>query len=343
MSEHQKVCVLCGQSCAGQARIRNAKGQYAHRACVEAKREHEKPREPEHHDALGGDMDDTLDEMAAYEQAGPEIAAGSGSACPGCGHRLAQRAVVCMGCGYDIRSGKQLRTSAAKERRERSESSIARAGGAMASSVMSALVVPMICGCVAGMVGAAIWAGISYGTELQFGALAWGLGGLVGIGVNLGSRDTGGMFYGLIGAAIALLAVLAGNFLTVSLLVAKYMELMEPDEVPYEMVMQVLVDEIALEWVEEDREIRWPKEWKAWDQAEWPDDYPRDLRVETETRWEGMAPDQQLDRRTAIAEVTKANSQLIENAGFSEIMSRPRTVIWTLFAVCTAFMVAAYE
>ena len=32
----EKVCVLCGQSCAGQARIKNAQGQYAHQACAQA-------------------------------------------------------------------------------------------------------------------------------------------------------------------------------------------------------------------------------------------------------------------------------------------------------------------
>lgn len=88
------------------------------------------------------------------------------------------------------------------------------------------------------------------------------------------------------------------------------------------------------------REIDWPKEWKSWDYAEWPEDYPRDLREETEARWDAMPWQEQDERREAIASVTRANSQLIENAGFVAIMLDPRNIIWLLLAMGTAYGVA---
>jgi len=48
----------------------------------------------------------------APEAAGPAAAqpAAQTSACPSCGGALAEGAVFCVACGYDLRSGKQLKT-----------------------------------------------------------------------------------------------------------------------------------------------------------------------------------------------------------------------------------------
>lgn len=79
-------------------------------------------------------------------------------------------------------------------------------------------------GCVAGLlaaaVGAALWAGISYATDYQIGWMAVGVGLLVGVAVRQLGKGIDRVF-GIVGAALALLGCLAGNLLTVLLVVSR--------------------------------------------------------------------------------------------------------------------------
>ena len=77
MSQPEKVCVICGESCAGQARIKDAKGNYAHRACAEAKKTSRPAPEP----APAGDvgMDALWDDLPEVEE---PVAMGAPSMCP---------------------------------------------------------------------------------------------------------------------------------------------------------------------------------------------------------------------------------------------------------------------
>ena len=70
-----------------------------------------------------------------------------------------------------------------------------------------------VVGAVAGAVGAFLWAAITVATMFQIGWLAVGIGFLVGAGVRWGGRGVTTAF-GVVGAAIALISVVAGNFLS---------------------------------------------------------------------------------------------------------------------------------
>lgn len=88
-------------------------------------------------------------------------------------------------------------------------------------------------GLIAAVAGAAIWAAISAATRHQIGWAAIGLGFLVGIAVRMGGKGID-KIYGVMGAFLALLGCILGNFLTVlaitnienGISVARLMELM---------------------------------------------------------------------------------------------------------------------
>ena len=148
-----KICVLCGESCAGQPRIKNEKGQYAHRVCAE-KQAAQRDTAPAaaadaddlaHDDALMSDMlgdglddgmlDDALLGDLPSEPAG-EVG-GMQAACPGCGNSLAQGTVVCMSCGFDTRSGKAKKIKVGKVKEPGSGiGAIASGAGAAAATGM---------------------------------------------------------------------------------------------------------------------------------------------------------------------------------------------------------------
>lgn len=335
MGDAEKICVLCGESCAGQPRIRNEQGRYAHKACIASKEE----QEPALYEDAG--LDDLFDDLAPEDQ----NTIGAANACPGCGQPMGEDAIVCMGCGHNRESGKQLRTSASKDRAIK-ESKVASASTEMMSSVVSQLVMPIIGGCVGGAIGASLWAAIAFYGQIRLGLLAWAVGALVAVGVNVGSRHTGGVVYGMIAAAITIGSVVSGHYITASLLVSQYLEMLEPEDVSADMAMgTVVVWDVIAEWVERGEEVPWTRKWKTWEFAEWPEDFSRVIIAETQERWDGMEFDEQVEIRIEIASVTRANSPFIEHdmieTGFVYLLLQPLNIIYLTLAVGSAYIVSS--
>ena len=74
-------------------------------------------------------------------------------------------------------------------------------------------------GAVGGLIGAAIWAAIVYFTEHEIGWVAWGIGGLVGVGVKVASGGESSTLSGIIAVPVALASVGLGKFLSVYFLI----------------------------------------------------------------------------------------------------------------------------
>lgn len=72
----------------------------------------------------------------------------------------------------------------------------------------------------AAIIGAVIWAVITYVTNYQIGWMAVGVGFLVGIAVRLLGKGIDKIF-GILGAVLALLGCLAGNLLTVCIVISR--------------------------------------------------------------------------------------------------------------------------
>jgi hypothetical protein len=72
----------------------------------------------------------------------------------------------------------------------------------------------ILAGLVAAAVGAGIWMGITIATGMHVGYVALGVGALVGLAVRVAGNGTG-MIFGIIGALFTLLGCLGGEILTV--------------------------------------------------------------------------------------------------------------------------------
>lgn len=75
------------------------------------------------------------------------------------------------------------------------------------------LMLGTVAGAIAGAVGAILWAIVTVITEFQIGLLAVAIGFLVGAAVRWAGRGTTQVF-GVVGAILALVSILAGNFLS---------------------------------------------------------------------------------------------------------------------------------
>ena len=300
MADGEKICVLCGQSCVGQPRIKNEKGQYAHRACVQAKQE--QTQEPagintaeddgaygydDEYDALGGGMDDLLGDMDAQ----PEI--GSASACGGCGQRMEDGAVVCMSCGFNAQSGRAMSTKS-KEVGEgiggAALGGVAKVGGLAASPML-----PFIGALIGGAIGAAIWAAIAYFTGYEVGYVAIGVGALCGFGAQLGGgaqTSGGGAIAGAMAAIIAMGAIAGGKYAAVyystkDLFQSEFFQELAIEDIDDEMLITGLADAICDEQTLAGIDIPWNPQLFV-DAALWPEDYPIDIQNETRDHWDAM-------------------------------------------------------
>ncbi|HSF17689.1 MAG TPA: hypothetical protein VLK65_19255 [Vicinamibacteria bacterium] len=209
-------------------------------------------------------------------------------------------------------------------------------------------------GVFAGLVGAAVWAGISYLTGYEVGWIAWGVGALVGVAVRFASKpdvsltgdgaedaireiraESNQVGPGVVAAAIAIAAVLVGKYAAVMLVIGN------PSAIDFqeELLISYVADEVVAEFEAEGRNVNWPE---GVDPrfAEAEADYPRDAWTEASRRWEAMSAEarSQFEEETkaAVAAMMSQESKSAWLASFSAI-----DLLWFGLAAWTAFKLGA--
>jgi hypothetical protein len=129
-------------------------------------------------------------------------------ACPECGRPLTGNPVICIGCGFNVKTGKRLsvKVERAKKQKESGPASVA-------AEIGSSTVFCLVGAAIGGGIGAAIWAAIAYFTGFEVGYVAWAVGGLTGAGCSIGARGYAGNMSGLVAAATALVAIALGKYI----------------------------------------------------------------------------------------------------------------------------------
>ncbi len=138
-------------------------------------------------------------------------------------------------------------------------------------------------GALGGLLGAVLWAAISQWTGYEVGWIAWGLGGLVGLGVHFGGKRSGGVAAGGTAVILAVAGILAGKWGAVW---ATY----HGDE----LIISEIADVIVAEQTEAGYRVRMPPE----DQADsLKECYPSEIWSEAARRWEALTPSEQDELR----------------------------------------------
>lgn len=75
----------------------------------------------------------------------------------------------------------------------------------------------ILCGIIAGAIASALWGGITYATGYSIGYIALLVGYVIGYGVYIGSGKIKSTALQLISAAIAVVAIIGGSYVTTSL------------------------------------------------------------------------------------------------------------------------------
>ena len=306
MSNIEKQCVVCGQSCVGQPRIKDNQGHYAHKACAEKAAKKSQAKKAAHQEpeleplALAPEdeleMDAFLDDLPSASDNEPT--AGIRVACPGCGSTVSSDAIVCLNCGCNTKTGRGAKTKVVKAKPSKSGPNLAAKAGALTL----APVLPIIGASIGGAIGATIWLVVQIFTGYEIGLLAAGVGALCGIGAAIFSRG-GNAWAGSVAVVIALISVFLGKILIATLFIAggDFMreaieaEMLNPltaDTITQDFIYERLIDEIAQDRIDRNIPIDWEDDITL-EFASWPYDYPQDLVDETRERWESMTPEDQ--------------------------------------------------
>lgn len=119
----------------------------------------------------------------------------------------------------------------------------------------------LIGGAIGGLVGAAIWAAVAHYLNVEIGWIAWGVGGLVGIGVAVAGGDRLDTYSGLIALVIAAASVLTGKWVAIRIDLQSLNNeldailLAPPTD---EQLTAHLAYDVADEWKGAGRSIVWP-------------------------------------------------------------------------------------
>lgn len=174
-------------------------------------------------------------------------------------------------------------------------------------------------GSIGGLIGAVIWAVVTHYSGWEIGWIAWGIGGLVGVGVHLGTSGSGGIRHGGTAAIIALTAVLGGKWAAVRIEISAFMA---DNEAP----LSVIADNIVSEREEAGAPVAMPLGEYAETYREL---YPPDVWNEAVRRWEAIDPEQQ-DAMRALPHLANPQVWLVWVADevVAEFESDDRDVDW---------------
>ncbi|MEM1185522.1 MAG: hypothetical protein AAGI53_11055 [Planctomycetota bacterium] len=342
-----KICVLCNEDCSDRPRIKNPEGQYACKACVEArqksKSDRSAPIQPEPIDNEAFDLepvgepesDGVMDVLLAdVPEATP--AAAQGRACPACGAAMAADAIVCVSCGYNTATDTAVRT---KSKNIRKEGGVADAAASVATGTLHGLVPPLIGGGIAGAIGAGAWAAIAFYWGWEVGIVAWIVGGLVGAGAFIATQGQGGTLSGVVAAILAVASIAGGKFWAVSLYFDKHIA--AEFAIDDASIQQMLTDDLAMEWEAEGRDLDWKDGTDFW-ASEYPDQYPQELLDAGAEAFAQLTPAELQEIKDQMELGSSITEAVVKTGGFLGMWSF-FDLIFVPLGLVTAFRVGAGE
>lgn len=195
-------------------------------------------------------------------------------------------------------------------------------------------------GLIGGLLGAIVWVAIAYLAHVEIGWVAWGMGGLVGLGVRLAAGDEMGPKPGIVAAILAIVTVYAAKYLTVYLIIAAEMPKVE---VTANDLIVDLADQVVVERTTKRQRVNWPKGTRP-EMTASQADFPADVWKEATARWNKLGEAEQQQRLAARRkEIAGALSELkssIRGEAFKKSFG-PLDLLWFFLATATAFKVGS--
>lgn len=212
-----KICKICNKDCSTKPRTKDLQGNYYCNQCLDARKTGDPDRVPSRAVLSGSaepstDLADVVDADFAAELASlrdveaatpaqvPQAAAAPG--CPSCGKTVPPGAAICMGCGYNLKTGRQLDTRIGKPKVPVGDTAAGKVALGSAS-----LVVWLVSGGIAAAICLAGWIAVAYYGNVEIGWLALLAGAIIGGAIAATGQSRLNALSGLIAAGYTFFAV----------------------------------------------------------------------------------------------------------------------------------------
>lgn len=331
MADSGKICVKCGIDVSGSPRSKDKQGRYWCKQCferakaaVEQKKAAAQPAAPAQPDVMNLLVDEAVSQM--------------GEPCPQCGNPMKPGALICTNCGHNPQTGKGAKT---RVETIKQSGKAGKAAGVAAKVATGPAMILMgtVFSVIGGIVGASVWAFISYQFGYEIGWIAWGVGFVAGIGMFLGAQSQAGFITGLIAAAVALISVLGGKYAAVSLVIDDIASGAQEIVITNQDAQISMAWDFALERDIAGQELRWPGGEEPID-VERLDEFPSVVEQQVNDQWSAMSSDEQRDYKNTMEEDLRSTigafREAATEAGFANSFSMFDFLFFTL-AVVTAF------
>jgi hypothetical protein len=196
-----------------------------------------------------------------------------------------------------------------------------------------------IAAAVGGLIGASVWAGITYFTGYEIGWIAWGVGFVVGLAVRIGAGEANGVGPGVVAVIGAVAALLAGKYAAVHLLVGNELAAGSAVTISAENMQMGMAYEVVEEMEGQGKKLSWPPG-QSVEIVEMPTHFPSEVWAEAQKRWNAFPPEEQAQqiaaRQEMMAALTGELQGMIVDEGFKGSFS-PIALLFFGLAIFTAF------
>jgi hypothetical protein len=197
-------------------------------------------------DATPSDLSDLLPIEPA-----PTVEPAGGMRCPQCKIMMATGAKICISCGYNVATGKTLKTSDGTPGKV-----------AVAAKSLGTFALGSVLSGVGAAIGGLVWFLVAWYANLAVGYIAWGIGVLAGLGMMWGHR-TPSTKAGVVAAGMSALGIV-GAKLAIFIVVIYSMVTGDTENIEFqrEYVKANMTEETLDERgvvAEKDREAQWDK------------------------------------------------------------------------------------
>lgn len=325
-----KICVHCKQDCSNKPRAKDATGQYACKTCLDrlaaqpaaapvaakavsaaSPAKVAQPAAP----AIGDGFDEPPIDFTTPAEAGPTAAF---IPCGGCGSPVQPGSAICLGCGFNLKTGKRRKTKVSKQL-------------VTGEEVADALtkdnpLMWVVGGAVGACLVAAAWVAIIYFGQFELSRTSVNIGRVMtifvgagaGAGVGLIARDRAGVVTGMLAVFIALGAVVAAKYTSQALLiddkVGDVKSMMSADDVTDDLAITLLARDYAHRY---EQSGGWKIEWPpgvTTDTAVGKAQFPKKLWDEAVAAWNSWSDARRQEFKTAQAERhSKALEESVQN------------------------------
>lgn len=177
---------------------------------------------------------------------------------------------------------------------------------------------------------------IAFGLHRQLGIIAWGVGGLTGLGVAMAAGQRAGTATGVLAAGLAFCVILASKLVVTILFVNQWMGQLEA---PAHLQEQIILQEaqtLAEEQEKRGAKLNWPPG-KSLDDATELADFPEPIAKQAQENWNAQTPRIKENQKN-MNQIARVGKAFVIGAAFVASFTL-FDLLWFFLAMGSAFRI----